>query len=358
MDERRGLLLQSLMIGRQNNFDFIRFFAASLVVFSHSYMLSLGHGQTEPLMVLTNGQTTLGHLAVMVFFITSGFLITQSFDKSRDPFLFLKARILRIFPALILVALLSVFLLGPLVTTLSIDSYFTSKATYDYLGVVLFFPMKYFLPGVFEQNVYEGVVNGSLWTLGYEFICYIIVLLFGILGFLKKRFFLLTMFFITYLLSFLTLPVGNQFFELYSSFAIGGIIYLFRDKFPINDKLAIISVISILLSMFTNYFVEIFTIFGGYIILYLAYTPRIQLHQFGKYGDFSYGIYIFAFPIQQMITYIMGGQMNHYLNFILAYPLVLIFAFISWHLVEKNSLKLKNINKHRIPNYDRKRELF
>ena len=107
-----------LMDRRKNNFDFIRLMAASLVIFSHCFPLTLpSENAEEPLMIVSGGQITLGNLSVMIFFVVSGFLITQSFVYSQDLRKFLLARVLRIFPALIFLILATVFILGPIVST-------------------------------------------------------------------------------------------------------------------------------------------------------------------------------------------------------------------------------------------------
>ncbi|USK68315.1 acyltransferase family protein [Peribacillus asahii] len=324
--------------GRNNNFDIIRFLSALLVVFTHSYALTLGHERTEPLKLLTNQQSTLGKLAVLIFFISSGFLITQSYDRSKDIVKFIKARILRIFPALIVIALLSVFFLGPILTTYPLRSYFTNHDTYNYLRVILLWDIPYNLPGVFEGNPWGPVVNGSLWTLFYEFACYIIVAVLGIVGWLSKKHLLLCLFVITNVLSFLF--VGN-FLDLFNGFAAGALLYIFRNKIKISGNYAICSVILISLGTFTNYFLEIFTLFGSYLVIYLAFTPIINFSRFGKYGDFSYGIYIYGFPIQQLIVSFQIGAVEPMANFIISLPFILLMAVLSWHFVEKKALMFK-----------------
>ena len=154
------------LLTRKNNFDIIRFLASLMVVWFHSYPLTLGiTGGTDQLAFLTGGQVTFGGLAVMIFFIISGFLITMSYDRSNDLTKFTKARILRIFPGVIFVVLLSTFVLGPLVTNIELKEYLTNFQTYKYLLAMSLYKMQYALPGVFETNVYQISVNGSLWTL-------------------------------------------------------------------------------------------------------------------------------------------------------------------------------------------------
>ncbi|MBF0705371.1 acyltransferase [Alkalihalobacillus hwajinpoensis] len=330
------------MGGRKNQFDIIRFVAASLVVVTHAYATSLGHEDTEPFMLVSSGQSTLGYLAVLVFFVTSGFLITMSFDRASSLVYFLKARILRIFPALLIIVLFTVFLLGPLMTSMDVREYLSQQETYHYLRAIALWPMPYELPGVFEGNVNQAIVNGSLWTLAYEFLFYLVVAMLGIMGILKKRVLILTLFVITVLLSNFSLPIGGQTVELFSAFSSGMIFYLYRKEIPYHGGLALISLVILGLTVQFGEFTIAFPIFGGYLTFYLAYMKSNHLFKFGKYGDFSYGIYIYGYPIQQVVTKQFGGSMDPYVNLLISYPIILLFAYLSWHIVEKRSLKWKH----------------
>jgi len=176
---------------RTNHFDVIRLIASILVVFSHSFNLSHGKvlgKQYEPLMQLSRGKITLGGIAVLVFFVISGFLITASFDKDKNLLSFFRKRCLRIYPGLIVVVILTAFVLGPLMTELPLWDYFKNPETYSYLlNNIGFIRYQDFLPGVFQYNIVPNYINGSLWTLKYELLCYISTALLGYLGFLKFR---------------------------------------------------------------------------------------------------------------------------------------------------------------------------
>lgn len=150
---------------RENNFDFLRFFAAALVLFAHSYPL-VGRREDEPLTLLT-GYEKGGSIAVGVFFVMSGYLIASSWLASSSPKSFLIKRALRIFPALIVAVLLSAFVIGPLVTQFDLGRYLAADGTWTYLQNILLVT-RYELPGVFTGNLYPDVVNGSLWTLPLE----------------------------------------------------------------------------------------------------------------------------------------------------------------------------------------------
>ncbi len=153
--------------GRSNNFDSLRFLAAVAVLVSHSFAMAYGtRPGVQPLTIFSRNQTDLGSVAVLVFFVISGYLITRSFDRSPQPLQFLEARVLRIFPGLFLTLVLAAALLGPTVTTFPLGDYFRNSNTAQYIfGGVSLIWLQYDLPGVFLANPTPGVVNGSLWTL-------------------------------------------------------------------------------------------------------------------------------------------------------------------------------------------------
>jgi peptidoglycan/LPS O-acetylase OafA/YrhL len=335
--------LNEMMMGRKNNFDLIRFLAATIVIFSHSFPLSYGNNTSEPLLWLSKGQSTLGETAVYIFFITSGFLITQSFDRSSNIITYAKARVLRIFPALIVAIFITTFVFGALVTNLPIKEYFTNKLTYTYLTNILLKPINSNLPGVFVDNIFKNTVNGSLWTLLYEFAFYILVGLLGITKLLNKKI-VVCMLPLSLIMMYLTTSIGgiiHQTFILFIYFGMGMAIYLFRNSIQLNFKFAVYCFLALIITIFTTGFAVAFAFFGAYLTMYFAFHRRINYHNFSKYGDFSYGLYIYAFPIQQIVTNIFHGSMNNYFNFIISFPATLIFAFLSWHFIEKNALKLR-----------------
>ncbi len=218
---------------RNNNYDFLRFLAAVMVIFSHSFALSYGNGEKEWCSLITREQLTFGRIAVIVFFIISGFLIAQSFERSRSLIKYAKARVLRIMPALAGVIFFTVFI-GLITTTLPLPEYLTNKDMYKYLKNISVILSTDKLPGVFDGNIYPSAVNGSLWTLKFEVMCYVII---GILGGLKilKKPVLLILFALTYMVF-----VTNSWGILFSSdmyrlsylslfFFAGTLFYLFRD---------------------------------------------------------------------------------------------------------------------------------
>lgn len=328
------------MNARKNNFDIIRFIAASLVVFSHAYPLTTGNNGSEPFAILTNGQMTFGELAVSIFFVISGFLITQSLDRSKDLVYYFRARVLRIFPGLIVCIALSVFVLGPFFTDISLRDYFTDINTYQYLmGISLYF-VQYDLPGVFMNNTWPIAINGSIWTLWYEFTFYIFVAIIGITKKINKW-----IVFAIYIFNiiFYSLGIGSYYTELFLYFGAGMLYYLFRDRIKLSGIIAIIAFAFVLFTGRSDLFNYTLAVFGGYLIFYLAFHPKIKFDNFGKHGDFSYGIYIYGFPVQQIMVHLFHNQLTAGVNFLLSFPFILLLAIFSWNIVEKRALKYKKI---------------
>ena len=172
---------------RANNFDALRLLAAISVVFSHSFLIAEGSEASEPFAWLTGNQCILGLVGVFVFFVISGYLVTESWCRSPNPRRFVSRRLLRIYPGLLVNGLVCALLLGPLVTSLPLRAYFADPALRGFLGsVATLDPGPLHLPGVlFADNSVGLLVNGSLWTLRYEVMMYALVLVLGALNLLR-----------------------------------------------------------------------------------------------------------------------------------------------------------------------------
>src|SRR6266536_5452731 len=181
-DRERGL-------ERHNNFDLLRLVAALSVIFSHAFLLSENSQDHDPLMLLTGGQTILGVVGVFVFFTISGNLVTQSFDTTGSPIVFLAKRALRIFPGLFLCLAVCVFVIGPLVTQLPFADYFTRPEPYLFLLHNAVLDVDYNrLPGVeFWPGNIGGIVNGPLWSLPCEVLMYLMLFALGVCRLLTLR---------------------------------------------------------------------------------------------------------------------------------------------------------------------------
>jgi peptidoglycan/LPS O-acetylase OafA/YrhL len=318
----------------RNNFDTLRILAALLVMVSHAWPLS---GQQEPLVALSHHQATGGGLAVGVFFIISGYLITESFERSRNAWTFVVARALRLLPALAVTLMLLTFVIGPLLTVEPLGSYFTASDTYAFVLVnVSLISWVQPLPGVFLHNPVADQVNGSLWTLSYEARCYLAVLCLGVCG-LLNRFVSLTLLAAGAIA--LKLWLGEEPLTFFTCFAAGAALHHWRP--PLRGWLAAICfalcVASILVGGFRVAEVTVF----AYLVIWLAQAPELRLPDLGRHGDLSYGTYIWAFPVQQTATLLLGSHACWQLNLLIAVPVTLALAFVSWHVIEAPALQLK-----------------
>ena len=341
--------------GRNNNFNLIRFIAAFLVLVSHSYVLALGSGEDEPLVASLG--FSLGAIAVDVFFVTSGYLVAASLFRGRSIKSFIVSRVLRIYPALLMVTIISVFLVGPYFTAQPLDAYFSDAQIYKHFfkNVTLLFGVEYQLPKVFESVPYANVVNGSLWTLPYEIRLYCVLAILGflsmvmatytrlknILGFFLTLTFCAVLFNVYVQLAGLEIP-QRKLLHLFSVFFTGATLYLARDRVPLNKSLASAAIISLLIAtLFDDAFFVLYIITLPYLTLYLAYKITGPILKFNQLGDLSYGIYIFAFPLQQIIMSLHPETQIAGLIIKAAF-FTLICAALSWHLIEKPSLRFKS----------------
>lgn len=317
-----------------------------MVVFSHSFTIFtiINH---DPLLAVTHGQLQFGVLAVDFFFIISGYLITNSWVYSRGLLDYLKKRVLRIYPGLAGALLFCVFIVGPLGGA-DISSYFRNPQTYHFFKAILMADPAQYLPGVFTHNPWRDV-NGPLWTIRYEFGCYLILALLGLFGVLKKRLFVLLLLAISIILFQVQVTFNVKiphlapggFPRLLNYFLAGTTFYLYRDKIVYSPHLFIICALLLLLGSFAGMSV-ILPICGTYILLYLAYSPLISLNHFARWGDFSYGIYLYGWPIQQLLVYYYVNRLTSLSLFFISLVLATIIAAISWHVIEAPLLKLKS----------------
>jgi peptidoglycan/LPS O-acetylase OafA/YrhL len=345
--------LSNFTQSRDNNFNLIRIVAALAVLITHSFALAIGSGDAEPFRD-TLGMT-MGSIAVDIFFITSGFLVTASLLGRKSLVEFFWARTLRIFPALLVMLLVTVLILGPLLTSLSVQEYFADSNTYIYFlkCATLFTGIKYQLPGVFELNPYKDAVNGSLWTMPYEVKMYsVLAITWFTLGKLtgihhesafRKLVLIATAISLFALIAqhFYMLESGN-FTRLFFMFFSGASYYILKENIKLSPLLFWILLSTLFASSLISrhiFFIAYITS-ASYLLFYIAYAPKEYIRKYNSFGDYSYGVYIYAFPVQQTVAALVP-QISVLAMILISAPVTLALAFASWHLLEQWALGFK-----------------
>lgn len=323
-----------------NNFDFIRIVAALAVLYSHHFALT---GQMEPSFFSLH---SWGGAAVLVFFVVSGYLVTSSWYNDPNIIRFSWRRILRIWPALTLVVVCTVFILGPIVTSLPLQEYFTHRATYDYF-YILRMNIVYVLPGVFETNPYALGVNGSLWTIPLEVRCYIVLALIGLVGLLKNKYI-----FLACIAIYMTWFILRSSADLYGSihyarelgafFLAGAGLFALKEHWQRHPWIVLLacSILASVLWMFGWRYLACWVLLP-YLVIFVGTNKTPIIKSFGRWGDPSYGIYLIAYPVQQTIIKYLWPSWGFWETITLATVITVALAFLSWNFVEKWFLKFK-----------------
>jgi peptidoglycan/LPS O-acetylase OafA/YrhL len=343
----------------KNSFGFLRLMLASAVVFEHTFALA---GLPIPTHMAAK-------LAVDGFFFLSGMLVTQSFQHCRSWGDYLWRRTLRIFPGYWLCIFITALVIGPIAWLLqhrTIEGYFAEPGgplIYIARGLPLFGH-----PGaihdIFATTPYGPVVNGSLWTLPVEYLCYVALAAIGVLGVLKKAAWLTLVafaaFFLLHLFPEWRLPsprglhLPSQFIdvnvtELYVFFLLGVATYLYRDQLKISDWLGAIACAVILTMIayesmnpsfqFASRALRVFALPCA--LLWLA--NALPFRQFDNKRDLSYGVYIYAFPVTQLLILAGAATWGGWPLFLIVYGVTAALAFTSWHAVEHPAMKFKRL---------------
>ena len=338
--------LASFAHGRDNNFNLIRFVAATNVIVFHSFALT-DHRKDDPLLRLTGGVVDGGYLAVMVFFVVSGFLVAKSFVRQPSVGAFVAARVLRIYPGLVLAAVVTVLVAGAC-STLPWRSFLGDPQTLEYLlATASGWDVRDRLPGAFASNPFPHAVNGSLWTLPIELKFYVGCLLAGVCTLLHRPWLYNAAFLVGVVLFarhpewFPIRPEIGVVRDFALAFALGAFAWVNRDRIPLSPWLAAGALLLIAFNPWGLGRRPFFVPLVAYLVLALALHPRFRFAPFNRVGDYSYGLYVYAFPIQQMLVQVLPG-IGPVELFAAAFAVTAVLAVLSWHLVEQPMLGLKS----------------
>lgn len=357
-----GASVGSALRGHLNSLGIIRLVLASLVIVDHAFPLG-GFGE-DPFWRYTNGQTSLGGIAVGGFFVISGYLIVKS-GASSDLMQFLWRRVIRIFPAFWGVLLFTAFVVGPiawLVRGEPLSTYFTlgpggpfSYITSNWTLTIGSYGIKdIFIGTPYGQLTGGSVFNGSLWTLAYEWGCYMLVAVLAVFGVLARARIIVPfltgfMLLASALTSLSSAEVGRvvplladpQVIFLGSTFLVGATIGVYSNKIPYDDRLGVLSGLVFLISMFYGGFAIFGVVAGGYFVMYLAARLPKSFQWIGAKNDYSYGVYVYGFLVQQCLAALGVYQFGYWVFMLAALPITFALAWLSWHVIEKQALALK-----------------
>lgn len=340
------------MKNRKNAFDLLRILLAVSVLISHSLLIG-GYKSPDPLAFLSKNQTNLAEFGVMGFFALSGYLITVSFERAKNILIFASHRLLRILPGFWLCLALTGVVFAPLIYCLngrpiSGFEFFGKEGAVGFISNNFFLKVQQWsIRDVLNYASYKDSLNGSLWSLFPEMQCYCFTLVAGIFGLFDKNKILYLIFTITIFIFFAinfnfsksfgpTLLILSPALKLYTSYFAGSLLYVFRDKLILDKKG----------TLFLFFFTLMLIKFGGYNLLspLLIGMTLINVFQSFKFKikyDVSYGIYIYSFPVQQLLFQIFGNRLNVLFFVFLSLTVSTAMGLISYILVERPFIKLK-----------------
>lgn len=353
---RERLVLSDRLSGRDNAFGFMRLLLASSVIISHAYELG-GFSGSDPVRGWTRGQTEIGDLAVLGFFVVSGYLITTSAGRM-GLIQYLWRRTLRIFPAFLIVLTLSVLLVGPLFSpgdywssSPSPSSYFTSNWT---LKINQYGIGETFTNTPFGAD-HGSVINGSLWTLEHEWRCYLVVGALAAFGILTRARWVPPILAVGCWLLAVTAPSDPRLMKivwwttatptgarLCSMFFLGATFALFARQVPLTRPSGALAAGVATATATMGGFVGVGYIAFGYLIMWISAALPARFRKIGTTNDYSYGMYVYAFIVQQMLAVWGGYRWGVWPYVLLSIVGTIPLAAASWFLVERPMLRLKS----------------
>jgi peptidoglycan/LPS O-acetylase OafA/YrhL len=336
----------------------LRFFLAMVVIFDHSFQTS-GLAR-EPLTVRTGVET--GQLSVFCFFILSGFLIARSYVNISSLGRFLWHRCLRIFPGYWMCLLVVAFVVTPTLFYLgSPTGSLCGFLSIEHDSPVRFVTSNFFLVQnqfsigeLLQQAPQPCCLDGSLWSLPYEFYCYLLIAALGVAGLCTRRKglgrFVVVAFIVVAWLRYhypSALPWPGWIrtnliaFDLAVWFCTGTLAYLYAEHIPLHPGPFVVSIIGIVIALWTRSIHEWGAIPVAYVVFCLA--AWLPLSWWDKRGDFSYGLYIYSFPLQQLLAALRVQRAGLAVFIAASCALSLVAAVLSYWLVEKPALAWKNV---------------
>ena len=344
--ENNKNLLQNLLLRENNNFDLIRLIAAWLVIYGHANaMIPPVYHRADAIAVFLRFDYS-GALAVKVFFFLSGLVVTNSLLEKKNILQFVVARFFRIWPAFLLVLFFTSFFIGGYFTTLTLEQYFSHPDVYGYIYRNAMMDIVFELPGVFQNSssINNRSINGSIWSLPYELGAYILLLSFFILGLQNYKKLSILVAFIFLLDVILENKVVFSWRSLNASvddlapfFAFGALLALFKDRVVIDFKIVFALFLIYFIfrnSLYVKYIFYIFLLFCFLYIFSRKFSLNLKIN-----SDISYGVYIWGWPIQQVLAHTFPN-LSFFQHVSVAIFLASVAGVFSWFLIEKPGMKI------------------
>ena len=338
----------------ENSFDAIRLLLATLVVFQHSFFLLHRQFDSEPLYLLTRGQTDSGTLAVFMFFAISGFLVTRSWLLTGNLQRFLMKRLARIVPGFLVASFVGCVVMAPL-TARNIFAFFSGQ-NWPVVIVQALALQEVTVSGILDGQAVQ-LIHGTLWTVRIEFDCYLLVALLGGLGLLAPR-----RAWVVYLsllvigaaarVGWIRLPVidrglaallgstPEQWQPLFPFFIAGSAFYIYREHVPKSARLFLLSLLVVIASAVAGGMYWALLLCGTYVLIYSALSSSLEMTLFGRRIDLSYGVYLYGWPVAQLLIYFSHQSLRPVPLFVVTTVTTAAVAYASWRFVEEPGLSL------------------
>ncbi|MCR5216123.1 MAG: acyltransferase [Lachnospiraceae bacterium] len=342
--------LSEFLKQQPNNLNLVKLIAAILVMITHAYAYGRGYQLYDWYELLTKKEYSLGTIAVLTFFFYSGLLITKSILRHPSPKDFVWRRLRRIYPSYVVVLLFIVFLSGPIISEYSPGEYMSHPGTYRYLSNLLFIPC-HTLPGVFISNAFDASVNGPIWTIRLELVCYVITLCCLVVGLLKpkKIFYTLGLYGLflvgmigCYQAGFLSLGTFVNVLLFLTMYYEGMIFAILSDYITIKPYVFYMALAVFVLFQGLGWYELSFLIALPWILLWCGFGWRGQWKMGNRLGSASYEIYLWGGFVGQLVCYAFGGYMNEHMNMLLTIPISILLGLGTHALVEET---LKTLGK-------------
>lgn len=324
---------------KSENLHLMRFIASIMVILSHSFVICTASEENEWFVKLFDAQLTMGGFAVAVFFLCGGYLIAMSAEKNQTAGKYFTARVLRLFPPLVFSTFFTIVLCS-FFSEMGQILYFFSPTTWVYMWNCVF-KRVYYLPGVFTGNPYGAVVNGSLWTLPVEFICYILCFMAIKMKLTKKKSYPFTAPFViagAYVVWFMGYGIPNlrELIRPVLLFYIGMGYWIYREYITFSIRKFCIAIAAFVGLMIIGQGTLAMLLAFPYIMMTIWFGMKQCSPKLGKLGNYSYGIYLWGFPVQQMVMDVYADfPMDPMLNVVFAIPITIVLGIITYYVSEK-----------------------